>query len=315
MFTPASTTLGPRALTAAVTGVAAVSHETRLEMFALYERHYLATSFAQFQTDLDAKDSVFLLHDDNGDVCGFSTIVVWDAVACGERVRVVFSGDTIIDPAFWGTQTFAFTWLRHVGAIAAARPATPLFWLLMVKGHRTYRYLPAFGLHFEPDWRGREDGRLVALKHDIASQYFGPAYDPSTGTVSFDRSRGHLTPALAAPTPREAEREDVRFFLQRNPGFVHGTELVCLCELEAANMRPLARRLFLQGHVPQGHGRCVGRCAAGSPCWRPLRRRCRSFAPRSMTPRVRRHAGCLLSSHATIKQPSDAATVSTGSGR
>ena len=247
MINSASATSGSPALTAVVTQAGAVSRSARLDMFALYERHYLATSFARFEADLEAKDSVFLLHKGDGAICGFSTLVVWETYACDRRVRVAYSGDTIIDPAFWGQQTFAFSWLRHIGSIAKSAPALPLYWLLLVKGHRTYRYLPAFGLRFAPDWRGSSDSELVAMQHDIATQYFGPAYDRERGIVAFDQSRGHLTPDLAEISPRESERPDVRFFLERNPNYASGSELVCLCELKAGNMRPLARRLFLQG--------------------------------------------------------------------
>jgi len=37
---------------------------------------------------------------------------------------------------------------------------------------------------------------------------------------------------------------EVAFFLARNPGYARGDELVCLCELAAEKLRPLARRIF-----------------------------------------------------------------------
>ena len=46
---------------------------------------------------------------------------------------------------------------------------------------------------------------------------------------------------------RERKRPDVAYFLQCNPGYASGDELVCLCELSTDNMRPLTRRLFVQG--------------------------------------------------------------------
>jgi len=216
-------------------------------MYTLFERYYLATSPARFERDLDGKDTVFLLYDEHGRLRGFSTLAVWPMEVGGTSIRVVFSGDTIIERAHWGSHAFAFSWIRQIGRIAAAAPLTPLYWLLTVKGHRTYRYLPAFGLDFVPDWRKPDDARLGALRDAIASRRFGADYDRDTGIVRFPRSQGHLAPHWAAVTSRESVRADVRFFLERNPGHVTGDELVCLCELSPANMRPLTGRLFRQG--------------------------------------------------------------------
>ncbi len=83
--------------------------------------------------------------------------------------------------------------------------------------------------------------------HRLAEQRFGAFYDASSGLVRFPQSRGQLKPDWAAPDALELRRPEVRFFLQRNPGYVRGHELVCLSTLEADNLRPLARRLFIQG--------------------------------------------------------------------
>ncbi len=222
----------------------------RREMFALLQRYYLATTSEHFDDDLSGKDTVFLLHDTRDRLCGFSTLAVSRIDIDGKPIRAVFSGDTIIDRASWGSQAFAFAWLRHIGGISREAPEEPLYWLLIVKGWRTYRYLPAFGLAFTPDWRQPADPGLESLKHVIAHARFGDVYDPATGLVRYPESRGHLAPEWAAVSDREAHRPDVRFFLERNPGYARGDELVCLCELQPHNMRPLTRRLFLQGATP-----------------------------------------------------------------
>ncbi|HVQ27069.1 MAG TPA: hypothetical protein VMV01_17910, partial [Planctomycetota bacterium] len=112
-----------------------------------------------------------------------------------------------------------------------------------VKGHRTFRYLPVFGKSFHPHWSDdRSD--LRELADSLASEMFPDDYNPATGVVEFDQSRGQLVPEIAQPTPAELDREGVRFFLERNPGFERGHELVCVCEVEEHNMKPLTLRLF-----------------------------------------------------------------------
>lgn len=216
------------------------------DMYRLFARYYEGISRERFTADLSAKDTVILVYDGTT-LCGFSTLAVFSHEHRGTAVRVVFSGDTIIDRPYWGSQVFAFAWIRQIGRIAAAAPEMPLYWLLTVKGHRTYRYLPAFGLRFVPDWRGAADAALDALKDAVATRYFGAAYRQDSGIVHHERSLGHLAPEWAAVSAREARRPDVRFFLERNPGYAAGDELVCLCELAPGNMRPLTRRLFQQG--------------------------------------------------------------------
>lgn len=237
-------------LISVVENAARLDRDVRREAYALFERYYRAISFEQFDNELSNKDTIFLLYDEAGRLRGFSTLSVFSMTFDDAPIRVVYSGDTIIEPAHWGSQAFAFSWIRHIGRIASEAPDAPLYWLLIVKGHRTYRYLPAFGIDFVPDWRKPADPSLDALKDAIAMRHFGAAYKRDAGIVRFDKSRGHLAAQWAKVSEREARRPDVQFFLERNPGYVRGDELVCLCQLDASNMRPLTCRLFLQGRSP-----------------------------------------------------------------
>jgi hypothetical protein len=72
-------------------------------------------------------------------------------------------------------------------------------------------------------------------------------YNAETGVVEFAESRGHLRPEVAMPSPEDMRRDGVEYFLERNPGFRRGHELVCICEVEEHNMRPLTLTLFRKG--------------------------------------------------------------------
>ena len=227
--------------------IKAASADARLRggMYALFRQYYEGVSENQFESDLAAKDTLVILRDDAGVLRGFSSLAVSSHVCGGAAARVAFSGDTIIERAFWGSPAFSFSWIRHIAAVAAEAPGVPLYWLLIVKGHRTYRYLPAFARVFVPDWRGRDDPGLAALRDDLAANRFGAAYDREAGIVRCAQPAGRLAPEWAAVSAREAQRLDVRFFLRRNPGYALGDELVCLCPLRPDNMQPLARRIYL----------------------------------------------------------------------
>jgi hypothetical protein len=232
------------ALASKIVPVNALSSSDREEMWNLYRRFYSGTQRELFERDLAQKDSLLLLHDEARSIQGFSTIAVGLTDFAGEPIRYVFSGDTIVDRAHWGSQALAFTWLRYVGQLKRERPELPLFWFLIVKGHRTFRYLPAFAHEFYPHWQRGTPARISGLMNQLARERFGEAFDDVHGVIRYPQSHGHLAEPFAEANERESERDDVSFFLRRNAGYRNGDELVCLCELSAENLRPLARRLF-----------------------------------------------------------------------
>ena len=217
------------------------------ELFAIFAQHYRRVTFAQFLTDLREKDAVILLRDTETQTPrGFSTQVVSHLAHRGEPLRVLFSGDTIIDRAHWGEQELVRAWCRFAGQTLAAEP-TRLFWFLISKGCRTYRYLPIFFREFFPRHSTPTPEFEQTLMHALGAEKFGAHYDPARGVASFPDSRGHLDPALAdIPAARLAD-PDIAFFLEKNPGHARGDELLCLAEISAENMRGLAKRMLLSG--------------------------------------------------------------------
>lgn len=213
-----------------------------IQMTELYLDNYEGTTEALFRYDLAAKDEAIALYS-GGELVGFTTLRVYTANHNGIPIRIVYSGDTIVDRQHWGQQELAFAWIARIGEIKAQAPNVPLYWFLLVKGHRTFKYLSVFGKSFHPHWQiDRSD--LKPLADQLAHASFGHDYNPVSGVVEFSESRGHLKPFIAEPTEEELAKEATRFFLRKNPGYRHGHELVCLCELESANMKPLTARIF-----------------------------------------------------------------------
>jgi hypothetical protein len=228
--------------TARFVPVPALDRDTRERMCALYLANYDGSSAALFHHDLDGKEEALLVWHD-AQLVGFTTLRLFDHDWHGQRLRIVYSGDTVVDRAHWGQQALAFAWIRRMGAIKRACPDRPLYWLLLVKGHRTYRYLPAFARDFYPHWRAPHD-ELKPLVDALATRMFATDYRPASGLIEFPTSHGHLKADLAQPAPDELARDSVRFFLARNPGYTRGHEMVCLCAIEPENLKPLTRRLF-----------------------------------------------------------------------
>ncbi len=235
-------------LTGAVVPVADLTGRDVDAMFAVYARLYERVSERDFRRDLGEKQWVLLLRSGpGGAIRGFSTILLFDARVGGESLRVIFSGDTGIDPAYWGGQALVKAWARFMGGLLAGDPGRRLYWFLISKGYRTYLYLPLFFHEFFP----RVDTPTPPFERDLivtlgALKY--PAdFDRATGVIAFPESHGQLRPALADTPGHRREHPHVRFFLEANPGFARGDELVCVAEISPANMRGLARRMLLDG--------------------------------------------------------------------
>ena len=234
--------------------VSSLDEQEIAEMARLYLDHYDGSSEAVFRRDLLEKTvahRVFAVREDGETLAGFSSFLHYRADWRGQTIQVAYSGDTIVHPQHWRQQNLAFGGIAYLGSLQRQAPEVPLYWFLLVKGHRTYKYMPVFCKRFFPDWAEPENAApdLKALADHLAGERFGADYDPRSGVVRFPVSRGHLKPALAEVGGRELSKPDTRFFLERNPGYRLGHELVCLCELKAENLRPLAARIF-QGKTP-----------------------------------------------------------------
>ena len=102
------------------------------------------------------------------------------------------SGDTIIDHRFWGEQTLPLAWCCLAGRIKARQPDLPLYWLLIVKGDRTYRYLNVFSKTYYPNRRYPTPPETQSLIDHLAAARFGRHYLPESGLIRYPESQGHL---------------------------------------------------------------------------------------------------------------------------
>ena len=220
------------------------------EMWELFAHYYGGVHEERFRADLSGKTHVLLCRDGLGRIGGFSTIEICEHTFRRQQIGILFSGDTIIRHEYWGRNDLAFSWIRFASMVKTQRPDHPLFWFLIVKGHRTYRYLSAFGKRYypAPDWP--TPARMQSLMESLAAARFGEAYMRKEGVVRFPTTQGYLKAPWAAVPENARTRKDVAYFLRRNPRYKHGDELVCLSEVSRENLKPMAKRVFdeVAGH-------------------------------------------------------------------
>jgi hypothetical protein len=223
-----------------------VTEADALEFFRLYELYYAGTCFDLFRRDLAEKTYVIELRSE-GILRGFSTAQLIPFNFDGAPNRAIFSGDTIIDSAFWGEQALVDAFCNLAGQIKARRPTSPLYWFLICKGYRTYRYLSVFAKDYFPHpTQPTPDSIRLRLEY-LARGKFQDAYSAATGLIRFSQSKGHLREQWAQVAGHLCEHTVVKFFLERNPDYHAGDELACLTELKVDNLRSFAKRAFIAG--------------------------------------------------------------------
>ncbi len=212
-------------------------------MFTVFQESFAGATHDIFNRDLSNKDWVIILRDKQaGCIQGFSTLALYETSAGGQRLSVVYSGDTIIRPAFWGTPELPRTWIKTVLARSATM-VQPLYWLLISSGYKTYRFLTIFFKEYYPSVSGPTPPDQQALMDALAAERFGDEYCPSQGIVRFAVG---ATPLLAGVADLNAERlrdPHIAFFAARNPGYDRGDELVCLARVHPDNFSGAGRRM------------------------------------------------------------------------
>jgi hypothetical protein len=212
-------------------------------MLALMQSHFEGITRARFERDLGEKGWVVLVEDVAGRICGFSSLLVYRTAHQGAPIRVVYSGDTIVERGAWGSSVLPRTWIESVSRVAGSAGIGRTYWLLICSGYRTYRFLPVFWRAFWPRHDAATPPAAQALMDHLAAERFGECYERERGVVRFAAAPTLHDDLREVPTARLRDPH-VAFFTARNPGSVRGDELVCLCELSPANLTRAGRRML-----------------------------------------------------------------------
>ena len=231
------------ALEGKILAVEALSDGQRDAMFALMDRYYDHMTRAQFEADLEEKQWVIYVADGDTDALrGFSTQALLEVPGEAGPVRALYSGDTIMDQHARTSTALTRWWGRLALSLIDQYGDGPLYWFLISKGYKTYRFLPVFfGEYYPrydrptPPWARRAIDALGAHK-------FPEQYDPGAGIVRATSGGCRLREGVARITDRRLKDPHVRYFVEANPGHEQGDELCCLAPLSRENFLPAAYR-------------------------------------------------------------------------
>jgi len=249
-------------LRACVIPVESLSTELIAQMWQLFAQSYDDVSREQFEADLAVKNAVFVGFDTgDGSFQGFSTFELYEHRLGADRVCVLFSGDTMLRPAYWGQTAmqaaFAGVALRQL----LRHPLTPLYWFLTSMGYRTYLVMARnFPGRYWPRHDAPTPRSIDALIASLARHRYGTAWDEGRRVIRFARSQGALAAHVAPITAEVRALPEVDFLVARNPDYQRGVELACVARITLRDLAraalKMARKIVRRGAGRRAHQDC-----------------------------------------------------------
>lgn len=212
-------------------------------MLELMQRHYCEVHRSEFARDLNEKDWVITLRNAAGTICGFSTQVLWSVPGIPNTL-VLFSGDTVVDQAYRFSSLLAGLWGKLALHLLDQHAEQSLYWFLISKGYKTYRYLPLFFHEFYPRRDTAMPADVDSKLRKIGHWRFRDKFCPALGIVRATTDSCRLRPEAAPIDVRRLKDPDIQFFVAMNPNHAQGDELCCLAPLTRANLTPSAYRVI-----------------------------------------------------------------------
>jgi hypothetical protein len=241
-------------LTSRTIPIDTVDAATRTQAFDLFEQAYDGADRERFARDFSEKQLVILLHDRrSGALKGFSTIQVRPLRVGNDQATLVFSGDTVVDRAYWGQKQLQLAFARVLAVQKLRAPRRAVYWFLVSKGWRTYLLLANAFPHAVPRFDRADDVALRAILECVARDRFSGQYDGRTGVVRYATAHERVRTGVAPLTPTLLANPHIRFFAAKNPGHESGDELACLAEVRLMDLARSSAR-FVAAIVRRGIG-------------------------------------------------------------
>jgi hypothetical protein len=234
-------------LKASIISIPSLTPSDRERMFELMQGYYDRVSREKFLADLSNKNDVILLRDPEGRIQGFSTLRIVSLKVDGKTLRGVFSGDTVIERAFWGQRALGKAFLRYLFHQKIRRPFQPLYWLLISKGYKTYLMMANnFSEHY-PRYECPTPPDVKTSMDAFYSFLFADYYDPQEGVIRMSTDR--LKEGVAEISGEEESNPRIAFFQRANPRWREGVELACIARMTLWMPAFYAIKVFLIDRV------------------------------------------------------------------
>ncbi len=239
-------------LSSHVVPISALSADDVKRMYDLMEQYYDNVSFSDFTRDLSKKSASIVLRDRaRSQIEGFSTLQHVVVASEGRIRRGIFSGDTVVSKKYWGNRQLGKMFLRYFFLQKAKRPWSPLYWLLISKGYKTYLLMANNLNEYYPRCEEPTPHPKQKLLDAFYDALYPKQFQPSTGLIVPAGASCKLREGVAGPSEELiATNERVKFFVEKNPGWDQGNELACIAEVSFLSPFIYAAKSALQTTRP-----------------------------------------------------------------
>jgi len=224
--------------------ISKISPQDKASMFSLMNDYYENVSREQFLSDLEKKDCVITIKE-QGLLCGFSTQVLLHRTVGDKNIRILFSGDTVIDKNHRNSLVLPLAWGKMMLSLLKDQPNIPLYWLLTTKGYKTYRYLPVFFKDYFPSPTKELSDFEANILSYIGKELFNGKFDGNRWIIHAKEKDQRLRPGVADITEAKRNKEEIVYFEKMNPNYPLGDELVCLAQFNEQNLKPFILKRLL----------------------------------------------------------------------
>jgi len=220
-----------------------VSVPQLLEMHQLFVQYYNNADLQTFTKDMGNKTGVFILEDKiQKRIVGFSTWTEIDVERQQGKAIGVFSGDTVIEKAYWGNKDLQKSFAKKMFATKLKNPHRPVFWLLISKGYKTYLLMTNNFHNFYPCHQ-THNKKLESIVDEYCSKLYPTAYCKKSRLLDFGDEYQNLKEGVAGITAEMKEQNrDIRHFEKLNPTWDKGTELPCAGEVTISAILDFMKR-------------------------------------------------------------------------
>ena len=206
------------------------------QMYSIMTKYYDNISEGVFCTDLLKKRDVVLLCNEDDDIYGFTTLAIFPH---DEQTQLIFSGDTIIEKEYWGKNDLSHAWI--INALSHAEKFNgKTYWLLLAKGYKIYKFLHTFFNKFYPRVDTETPQEIQKIIDKFSTEQFGKKYHNGIYTAGKD----YLKEEFAQIDETKLKDKNTAFFLEKNPNYAKGDELICITELCEKNINRIGKRVL-----------------------------------------------------------------------
>lgn len=223
--------------------VAACSADEKEIFYRLLCQGFLGVTWNDFMRDFQEKDAVMILRKEHGEgeIIGWSTLMVLTLALPDREVKGIFSGDTVVLPEYRSGTGLGIELGRYFMQVYEQFPQHCVYYILISKGWRTYKILPFFFKEFSPRYDKPTSACDKAVMDAFGKLKYPHHYNPATGVVTYSPQRLRPESIDAIPVKLDAHTQ---FFLHSNPGYLDGHELVCVARVSPDNFTSALKRLL-----------------------------------------------------------------------